>query len=758
MRKRGVIGMGSAAALVALGGFVAHRFMRSDEDSQGRSGPRAGERLRHGGLRPAAGAEGVSIPGAVLGPDGRGVSGATVLIARPSTDGSPYAPEERLIADDRGQFRSGVLPFGAFEVVAIAPRFESASERVELGPRLEPLVLRLRPAGSGVSGRVLDVNGGPIAGALVWREPTGYPGDQRVWPLAVSAADGWYAATLPAGAHRLRFESAGYAARAIEARAGQTELDVFLTPGGRIEGTLVARQSGQPIAGATVFARVERTSVARALATTDEGGRFSLSPLAPGRYELIARVEDLMSSLGKPVELNPLGRAEVQLIADRSSAIRGRVATISGRPVAGALVCLGVEAWACDLAVESTRSGGDGTFRLRQGLPEHGWVLVVREATVRGSDNLRGSRRIRVLAGRGVSGADVELPDTGRLEIEVSAAGKPAEGAEVHVFSQPPSPTARVPAEGRLVLEDVPRGTWRVLARLALDEAEGKVSVTGAGAAHLELALSPQPGTRVYGQVRSPGGQPLPGAAIHIFCFGIGFQHVRADVGGGYTFAGCKPGMFALRASLRSISTDVWHRSYLDNQRGTLEPGETERRVDLQVVPTDARISGRVTGPDGRPVVDALVSVRSATERRVATTDPDGHFAVEELELLEHGLQVHAPGLVEWSTRVAAQRESSLTIQLRRGGRLSVRLVDARGLPLPFVRVLARGNRGGSVEGHTASDGTLRLDGLTSDTYRVFVRPEGTFDELWTSGVEVREGEEANVALGPPAGQAKPDG
>ncbi len=111
------------------------------------------------------------------------------------------------------------------------------------------------PGGVPVHGRVNDIGGGPIAGALlVARALTGSPAG-----MATADENGRYQLQLEPGAYRLRASYPGYASAERKLRiAGSREENFRLDPSSRMEGRVVSQQTGKPVAGATVRIEHER--------------------------------------------------------------------------------------------------------------------------------------------------------------------------------------------------------------------------------------------------------------------------------------------------------------------------------------------------------------------------------------------------------------------------------------------------------------------------------------------------------------------
>jgi hypothetical protein len=108
---------------------------------------------------------GVSISGTVLNPFGRPVWDATVLVAKPPWDGALV----RLVTDKDGHFRSSscIDPARPGLVLLVqASGLAWAVHHVVVKPEITPQVIRLsrrRP----LEGRVVDIQGQPLAGAVI---------------------------------------------------------------------------------------------------------------------------------------------------------------------------------------------------------------------------------------------------------------------------------------------------------------------------------------------------------------------------------------------------------------------------------------------------------------------------------------------------------------------------------------------------------------------------------------------------------------
>ncbi len=271
-------------------------------------------------LAPSAG---LGVSGRVVDAGGRPVAGARVwlVLAEP-----PFARAAERYTDVGGAFAFSELPSGSFRVAAEHLHHGSALSPpvfVSEGSEASPLVLAL-DAVRVVSGRVLNVEGEPIAGAKVSAE-----GATAATPAATSAADGgfWFD-HLPRAVTGLRVSARGYVtevvmlqtAAAIERQA----LTVRMHPAPDIVG-VVLDPSGRPLA-ATVTACGE--SPERKVARSGADGAFRVPASASG-CAFVAEHESFAPSPSAHAEPGD----QVVLRLGPGGALEGRVVDEGGAPV-----------------------------------------------------------------------------------------------------------------------------------------------------------------------------------------------------------------------------------------------------------------------------------------------------------------------------------------------------------------------------------------------------------------------------------------
>ncbi len=191
---------------------------------------------------------------------------------------------------------SGITSLGPFIVdangnliAAVPPARTPAPSAPEpaAGIAQEPV-----PTGS-ISGLVSDENSTPLAGVLV----AAFDAEDNFVETSTTSADGRYSLTdLSDGEYTLgvlaSFSSdlalAAYASRFLPATVsdgGDTTVDVSLLPGGRIQGTVRADDSGAGLPGVEVFVYADGDQLV-GIATTDTTGAYTTTAVLSGSYEL----------------------------------------------------------------------------------------------------------------------------------------------------------------------------------------------------------------------------------------------------------------------------------------------------------------------------------------------------------------------------------------------------------------------------------------------------------------------------------------
>jgi hypothetical protein len=334
-----------------------------------------------------------TVVNALTGEPLRRVSLQLLTVARPA---------EPLMTDALGRFRFAELPVGRHRIRASRPGFFTANNAdvdVEIKPGDEPakVQIKLYPGGS-ISGTVTDEAGDPVVGGQMTLLRRAYVGgrkqlvfvasgltdDRGQYRLHSLAPDSYLiraAAQRVAGDPQLYppafFPAATEPGKAtpIPLAAGQEQRGINISlrpsPGYRLSGRLMNGLTNSPLTntsltlnprgiGSTIFENGPQVQV------RDPGGRFTISGLVPGQYE----VTGSYNNNGQPLQTRTL----VEITRDTDDVVvtmlpgvtvRGRV-RVEGQGAVD-LTTLGIAVESAEDMVGgggSSRTGTDGAFSI----------------------------------------------------------------------------------------------------------------------------------------------------------------------------------------------------------------------------------------------------------------------------------------------------------------------------------------------------------------------------------------------------------
>ena len=448
--------------------------------------------------------------GLVLSPDGNPVAGAEVRLLGAATGEAALFPlPDRFAADGRGEFAFTARDGAVLEARhhAFAPGRAELDRAARVAGRL---VLRLRArtvgptAPEAISGRVLDPAGDPVEGALL--EATFLWAPAREESLhadaqVVSDAGGHFALRgLDPGFYLVAASREGFAtARRGRVRTGTSDLELRLSPGGRLEGQVRDRRTGRPVAPFTVVVRLRRGPLrlvpAASVAVIDPAGRYALSSLPPGPavVNVISPSHAPSADVEVTIPAPPAGPALADFDLLPGGRLTGRITERgSGRPLPGASVEVeGALQGPGVLPVRSEAVAGlDGRFAL-DGLPSQPFSLF---ASAPG-------HHARVLSGLAIP----EGGERGPVSVELTPA---AEGEEPRVELAGIGVVLRIAGDALRVTQVAPGGG---AAEVGISAGDDILSVDGRPVTDvgfkgaIEMIRGPEGSTVILGLRRAGG-------------------------------------------------------------------------------------------------------------------------------------------------------------------------------------------------------------------------------------------------------------
>jgi protocatechuate 3,4-dioxygenase beta subunit len=531
------------------------------------------------------------------------------------------APEEGdvLVAttDARGIVLARPLTPGAYQISASAAEHEpAAAADQQLAPGATTKIeLVLAPGGRLLTGLVTDVSGGPVAGVRIDAAKLGAMA-RPVASIATTTTgeDGRYRLTVAEGQLLVAARSADYApqSRYVDVGPQGATADFALVPGGVIEGVVLDERTREPVAGAVIGAHRDRSAMLLAeagghRAVADTAGRFRLTGLPPGAYELEAHGEVRRSRAPTVIGLGVAEQlADVELLIGRGARIRGTVVDEAGAAVSAARVLvLGAR-------------GGDATTDAAGAFALDGVAPGKLALIARGPGHVAASVTPVEVKDADVDGVVVRV----RRGVTLRGRVEPPQVAEVRF--EPERRAGRMllglgsvttGADGTFELGPALPGSGTLTARAASGD-QGSLDVTVAeGMPELVVTLSP--GGSIAGRVVDGRGKPVAGASVMAQAIGAG-EHtmiVNGRITSGVQAITSDAGAF----ELRGLAAGSYRLGVLDRGRPLrlraaapvvkLAAAERKTGVELAVDRPDGVIEGVVLGPDGTPLADAWVSV-----------------------------------------------------------------------------------------------------------------------------------------------------
>ena len=395
----------------------------------------------------ACGAEAMGlVKGIVVDEAGQPVAGARVVAARLSFYelGDPFAPALDAATDAKGRFQAQLAP-GDYRIWAAKG------------------VLTALDVATNVEGRFR----------------TQLAGDYWVW-----VAKGFL--TWEGSRTRFPFWTVE-ASRPLDVR-------ITLRKGRRVEGIVVRKEDGQPVASAKVL---HDTGLP---AMTDREGRFTVEGAGEEEGEVMVSAPGLADTHVEEQQLDAWPRPSLRIEMPPGLTVRGRVTDEAGRSIRAARVTTSHTLWASS----SCLTDAAGNYALA-GLPQdrEGVSIVAYH---------------RDYATAEAEGPDLKLGQGIAAEGQVRGPdGKPIPDALVGCWfpRQDPHGNGRTDAKGFFRLDHLSSDSGQSLAVRAKGYVHETKSVEpGQGAAVPHLSFDLKKGLQAVGRVTDPQGKPLAGAGL----------------------------------------------------------------------------------------------------------------------------------------------------------------------------------------------------------------------------------------------------
>ena len=651
------------------------------------------------------------IAGSVLDEDRRGIGG--VRVSFPQTKAAVSAADGRFVlrTEEEGNLRLDAVKKGL-------PAARSATLRIAAGERTSGVTITM-PRGIALTGRVIDRDGKPIAGAGLAAAQTGAEGaaarrdainsmNGELDELVRTAADGTFTLRLQEGKYDLFVTARGYAPSTLRARevsASTKPLEIELEPGVEISGRVT--RGGAPIEGVAIFT-VGNDAIPPV--QTGGDGAFLIPDLAPGQVMLSFRKPEAFVSAIRAVTA-PARDVDVDLPA--GGRVAGRVIDkATQQPVrafeAGVAQTRGRVMGPPDMRAFANE---DGTFAI-DAVPAGSQTLVVSAPGYRA-----GTTSLKVENGANVDNLEVALEKGVRVTGHVTGPGRRSiAGAMVLVDPDETSNAAVLQSavtdgEGVYTIDNLAPG--EITLEFSSDgmlDVRRTVTLSGPST---EVDVELKAGESITGIVMTEAGEPVAEADVR-----ASSAAALTDAAGTFVLEGLPPGRYAVSAAKNGYSS----ASVADVDI----PGARSIRL---VLGRGGVIAGHVRGLAPAELRTATIFASSSGGGTAsASVNDDGHYRMEGAPLgmvrvsARTGdltsMRTAPPQAVQVETGAVANADFDFASDITIRGRIT-----RGGAPVPSASVLfvPKGSGLRAARATAGGDGRYEIAGVDRGSYTVGV-------------------------------------
>jgi len=456
---------------------------------------------------------------------------------------------------------------------------------------------------------------------------------------------------------------------------------------GRISGQVTDAGDGSAISGAQVSDGT-RTDF------TDPAGKYTIANVPPGHYQVVASKDGYESS-SLTVTVVEGDTAIANLALSRiivPGTITGAVTDAEdGSGIVGATVTDGTRTATTDASGKYTIADvPPGTYQVtasKSGYHSSSSSVTVLAATTAVVDF--SSNEIVVFGI--ITGSVTDAED-----------GSPIVAATVSDGTR----TVQTDAAGQYIIDDVPPGTYQVVAgKEGYESSSLTVTILAGDTAVVDLSLSEiiVPGS-ISGTVTSAkDGSLVVGATVT-----DGTRTTTTDATGRYTIANVPPGTYQVTASKAGYHSSTVTVTVLAGAAAV-----TDFSLSEIIVP--GSITGTVTSAkDGSVIVGATVTDGT----RTTTTDPTGRYTIANVP----------PGTYQVTAGKSGYQSSSLTVSVLSGTSAVANFqLNEVIIPGSITGTVTSAKDGSAIVGATVTDGTRTTTTDATGKYTIANVPPGTY-------------------------------
>jgi peroxiredoxin/protocatechuate 3,4-dioxygenase beta subunit len=242
-----------------------------------------------------------------------------------------------------------------------------------------------------------------------------------------------------------------------------------------------------------------------------------------------------------------------------------------------------------------------------------------------------------------------------------------------------------------------------------------KIEITDRASLPVEIPVEVKPGSSVKGHVRTDGGDPVAGAHVEVPYV----RPTKSEFDGFYTILGLPAmGRFSITAIAEGYAPQT--------QVFEIGAAGSQAEVDFALKP-ERLVRGKVTDAEGNPVEGAKVTLYLPLQRTWKESDAEGEFEIRDLPYEASRAVVLAshPDFAAYKKETEIREgNTTVTLELERGGTLEGRVTDVTGRPVPGARIgLALPDALPNFANQTDGEGHFRIEHLAAGEVTVTILP-----------------------------------
>ncbi|MGA4719889.1 carboxypeptidase regulatory-like domain-containing protein [Fictibacillus nanhaiensis] len=493
-----------------------------------------------------------------------------------------------------------------------------------------------------IQGSVVDAAGNPIINHQISIKLTDTNG-VIIRTLITNNAGEFAFLDVQPGEYLLNITAQGYQAKTVPVIvvADQvTQVIINLSSAfGAVRGTVVERETGNPINGARITV-TDIANIVVATGITDSNGQFFITNLALGSLNVSASKTGFGSTTkGVIVQDGQITETRLELVSEPGNLTGVILNQLTGNPIPGASIRVIDSTQSTVISLLSADNGQYSVSGLATGRYQ------VNVTAINFSSNLSG---VIILANDTTVDNVALNPDPGSLAGNVTSltTGQPIPNTSIEVrafgVAGPVIAVTVTNNEGRYLVSNLPPGVYTIVANaLGFGTAEASEEVLSNQVRIQDLVMLSQI-SAVRGRVTDEGGQPLADTLISLAKDGASVVvQVQTDIDGRYFISQIDAGSYTIVA----LNTDFQQSL----QSFTVAPGDTAT-INFVLIGNPGTIAGRVTDREtGLAIPGAVVFIFNSNSEPITSdvADEGGNYSVTGL----------APGT--YSVRATATRYAS---------------------------------------------------------------------------------------------------